>query len=43
VFDPAEARELLDSIDFSSHAGLRDRALIGLWSIPSPASARRWA
>jgi len=30
VLDPAEARELLDSIDVSSHAGLRDRALIGL-------------
>jgi hypothetical protein len=30
VLDTAEARELLDSIDVSSHAGLRDRALIGL-------------
>jgi site-specific recombinase XerD len=30
VLDPAEARELLDSIDVSAHAGLRDRALIGL-------------
>jgi len=30
VLDPAEARELLDSIDVSSHAGLRDGALIGL-------------
>jgi site-specific recombinase XerD len=30
VLDPAEARELLDSIDVSTHAGLRDRALIGL-------------
>ena len=30
MLDPAEARELLDSIDVSSHAGLRDRALIGL-------------
>ena len=29
VLDPAEARELLDSIDVSSHAGLRDGALIG--------------
>jgi site-specific recombinase XerD len=30
VLDPAEARELLDSIDVSTQAGLRDRALIGL-------------
>jgi site-specific recombinase XerC len=30
VLDPAEARALLDSIDVSNHAGLRDRALIGL-------------
>ena len=30
MLDTAEARELLDSIDVSSHAGLRDRALIGL-------------
>jgi site-specific recombinase XerD len=30
VLDPAEARTLLDSIDVSTHAGLRDRALIGL-------------
>src|SRR5882762_7994131 len=30
VLDPAEARTLLDSIDVSKHAGLRDRALIGL-------------
>ena len=30
VLDPAEARELLDSIDISKVAGLRDRALIGL-------------
>jgi site-specific recombinase XerD len=30
VLDPAEARALLDSIDISSHAGLRDRALIAL-------------
>jgi len=28
--DPSEARELLDSIDVSRHAGLRDRALIAL-------------
>jgi site-specific recombinase XerD len=30
VLDPAEARFLLDSIDVSTQAGLRDRALIGL-------------
>jgi site-specific recombinase XerD len=30
VLDPAEARTLLDSINVSTHAGLRDRALIGL-------------
>jgi site-specific recombinase XerD len=30
VLDPAEARELLDSIDVSTPGGLRDRALIGL-------------
>ena len=30
MLDPAEARMLLDSIDVSTHAGLRDRALIGL-------------
>jgi site-specific recombinase XerD len=30
VLDPGEARALLDSIDLSTHAGLRDRALIGL-------------
>jgi site-specific recombinase XerD len=30
VLDPSEARALLDSIDISTHAGLRDRALIGL-------------
>ena len=30
VLDPAEARGLLDSIDVATHAGLRDRALIGL-------------
>jgi len=30
VLTPEEARQLLDSIDVSSHAGLRDRALIGL-------------
>jgi len=30
VLDPAEARALLDSIDVSTHAGLRDRALVGL-------------
>jgi site-specific recombinase XerD len=30
VLDPRDARQLLDSIDVSSPAGLRDRALIGL-------------
>jgi integrase len=30
VLDPPEARALLDSIDVAAHAGLRDRALIGL-------------
>jgi site-specific recombinase XerD len=30
VLDPAEARAPLDSIDTSTHSGLRDRALIGL-------------
>jgi site-specific recombinase XerD len=30
VLEPAEARTLIDSIDVSTHAGLRDRALIGL-------------
>jgi len=30
VLDPVEARALLDSIDVSTHSGLRDRALIGL-------------
>ncbi len=30
VLEPAEARDLLDSIDISTIAGLRDRALIGL-------------
>jgi site-specific recombinase XerD len=30
VLDPAEARQLLDSIDTSTPAGLRDRALISL-------------
>ena len=30
VLDPAEARRLLDAIDATTHAGLRDRALIGL-------------
>jgi site-specific recombinase XerC len=42
VRDPAEARAL-DSIDVSTHAGLRDRALIGLMSISSPALAPRSA
>src|SRR3546814_2752103 len=30
VLPPDEARRLLDSIDVTTHAGLRDRALIGL-------------
>ena len=30
VLDPAEARQLIDSIDVSTPIGLRDRALIGL-------------
>ena len=30
VLEPAEARLLLDCIDVTTHAGLRDRALIGL-------------
>ena len=30
ILDPAEARALLDSIDVTTQAGLRDRALIGL-------------
>jgi integrase/recombinase XerC len=30
VLEPEEARTLLDSIDVTNHAGLRDRALIAL-------------
>ncbi len=30
VLEPAEARALLDAIDVTTHAGLRDRALIAL-------------
>jgi integrase/recombinase XerC len=30
VLSPVEARRVLDTIDVSTHAGLRDRALIGL-------------
>lgn len=30
VLSPAEARALIDAIDVTTHAGLRDRALIGL-------------
>ena len=30
VLDPSKARAVLDSIDVTTHAGLRDRALIGL-------------
>jgi hypothetical protein len=43
VFDPAEARALLDCIDASTHVGSRDRALIGLIFIRSPGSGRRSA
>jgi site-specific recombinase XerC len=43
VLDPSEALDLLDSIDVSTHAGLRDRALMRWWSIPLPGSARRSA
>jgi integrase/recombinase XerC len=41
VLGPEEARALLDAIDVTTPVGLRDRALIGLWSIRSRASARR--
>jgi site-specific recombinase XerC len=41
VLAPDEAR-LLDSIDVTTHAGLRDRALIGLMVYSSRGSARRW-
>jgi site-specific recombinase XerD len=40
VLSAEETRTLLDSIDVSTPAGLRDRALIASSSIPSPASAR---
>jgi len=30
VLTPEESRQLLDSIDVRTHAGLRDRALVGL-------------
>jgi integrase len=45
VLDPAEERALLDSIDVSTHAGLRDRALIGLmvYSFARIGAARRSA
>jgi hypothetical protein len=45
VLDPTEARALLDSINVSTHAGLRDRALIGLmvYSFARIGAARRWA
>jgi integrase/recombinase XerC len=43
VLDPAEARALLDSIDVTTHAGLRDRALIGLMVYSFAALARRSA
>jgi integrase/recombinase XerC len=42
VLDAEETRRLLDSIDVTTHAGLRDRALIGLMVYPSRGSARRW-
>ena len=42
VLDPAEARALLDSIDTSTHAGLRDRALIGLMVYSFARMAARW-
>lgn len=41
VLDPAEARQLLDSIDVSTPIGLRDRALIALMVFRSRGSARR--
>lgn len=41
VLDPQEARALLDSIDVTTPADLRDRALIGLMIYPSPVSVRR--
>jgi site-specific recombinase XerC len=34
VRDPSEARALIDSIDVTTYAGLRDRALIGLMVYP---------
>jgi site-specific recombinase XerD len=34
VLSPDEARRLLDSIDATTHVGLRDRALIGLMVYP---------
>jgi hypothetical protein len=36
-----EARRVLDAIDVSTHAGLRDRALIALMVFSSRASVRR--
>jgi site-specific recombinase XerC len=42
VLDPAEARTLLDSIDVSTHAGLRDRALIELTVYSFARIGRRW-
>jgi site-specific recombinase XerD len=37
VLEPAEARALIDSIDVSTPAGLRDRALIWRWPSRMPA------
>ncbi len=36
VLSAEEARKLLDSIEITTLIGLRDRALIGSWSIVSP-------
>ena len=44
VLSPKEARRLLESIDVSTPAGLRDRALISLMVYSaSPALVQRWA
>jgi len=41
VLGPTKARELIDRIDASRPAGLRDRALIALMAYSSRESARR--
>jgi site-specific recombinase XerD len=41
VLSPEEARRVLDAIDVSTHAGLRDRALIGLMVFRLHASVPR--